>query len=59
MSAMFRVLGIIVVVACVSTFAKKRTLVLVDNWSTRESHSIFFKDLRGKIFYVLYLCVFY
>ncbi|KAL8578270.1 hypothetical protein ACOMHN_005661 [Nucella lapillus] len=27
-------------------FAAKRTLVLVDSWSIRESHSIFFKNLR-------------
>jgi len=28
--------------------ANKRTLVLLDNWTIRETHSIFFKTLRGK-----------
>jgi hypothetical protein len=26
----------------------KRTLVLVDNWSVRETHSTYFRELRGK-----------
>merc|ERR1711976_95312 len=29
-----------------AVFAGKRTLVLVDNWSIRETHSIFFRSLR-------------
>ena len=28
---------------------KKETLVLLDNLATRETHSIFFKSLQGKI----------
>ena len=28
-------------------FANEKVLVLVDNWSIRETHSIFFKSLRG------------
>ena len=36
--------------------AGKRTLVLVDNWSIRESHSIFFKNLRGN-FCSLWKCI--
>jgi len=28
--------------------SNKRTLVLLDNWTIRETHSIFFKTLRGK-----------
>ena len=28
--------------------ANKRTLVLLDNWTIRETHSIFFNTLRGK-----------
>jgi len=31
------------------TFAGKKTLVLVDNWSIRETHSVFFKSLRGEL----------
>lgn len=27
---------------------KKETLVLLDNLATRETHSIFFKNLQGK-----------
>jgi len=41
------VLFAVVSVALVSA-AKKRTLVLSDNWTIRETHSIFFKTLRGK-----------
>ena len=32
------------------TYAGKKTLVLVDNWSIRETHSVFFKSLRGESF---------
>ena len=32
-------------------FANKKTLVLVDNWSMRETHSIYFRALRGKMFF--------
>lgn len=28
--------------------AGKRTLILVDNWAIRETHSTFFRSLRGK-----------
>ncbi|CAG5129062.1 unnamed protein product [Candidula unifasciata] len=31
---------------CSASVPGKRTLVLVDNWSLRETHSIFFKSLR-------------
>ncbi|XP_059157616.1 dolichyl-diphosphooligosaccharide--protein glycosyltransferase 48 kDa subunit-like [Physella acuta] len=31
---------------CNASVPGKRTLVLVDNWSVRETHSIFFKSLR-------------
>ena len=29
-------------------FGGRKTLVLIDSWSLRETHSIFFKTLRGK-----------
>ncbi|KAK3590814.1 hypothetical protein CHS0354_038700 [Potamilus streckersoni] len=35
---------------CVFTFALKRTLVLVDNWTIRETHSIFFRSLKERGF---------
>ncbi|XP_025084607.1 dolichyl-diphosphooligosaccharide--protein glycosyltransferase 48 kDa subunit-like [Pomacea canaliculata] len=42
-----KALGLLAVFAvCNVVFAGQRTLVLVDNWSIRESHSIFFKHLR-------------
>ncbi|KAK7093903.1 dolichyl-diphosphooligosaccharide--protein glycosyltransferase 48 kDa subunit-like [Littorina saxatilis] len=42
-----KVLGLLVAFAAFNfAVAGKRTLVLVDNWSIRESHSIFFKNLR-------------
>ncbi|KAK7476524.1 hypothetical protein BaRGS_00032204 [Batillaria attramentaria] len=42
-----QVAGLLLVVAvCNIASAGKRTLVLVDNWSIRESHSIFFRNLR-------------
>ena len=31
-----------------TAYAGKRTLVLVDNWSIRETHSTYFRTLRGK-----------
>ena len=37
--------------------ANKKTLVLLDNWSLRETHSIFFRSLRGK--HLSILCKFY
>jgi len=44
--------GLMIVLAIVSfafvSAANKRTLVLLDNWTIRETHSIFFKTLRGK-----------
>jgi len=35
--------------------ANKRTLVLLDNWTIRETHSIFFRTLRGKTIMHLWL----
>ena len=44
--------GLVVLLAIVSfgfvSAASKRTLVLLDNWTIRETHSIFFRTLRGK-----------
>ena len=37
-----------VVLFAFASSANKRTLVLLDNWTIRETHSIFFKTLRGK-----------
>jgi len=37
-----------VVLFAFASAANKRTLVLLDNWTIRETHSIFFKTLRGK-----------
>jgi len=31
-----------------ATGGPKRTLVLLDNWTIKETHSIFFKTLRGE-----------
>ena len=36
--------------AFVKADEKKETLVLLDNLATRETHSIFFKNLQGKLF---------
>ena len=30
-------------------FSLDRTLVLLDNWAIRETHSTFFKSLKGKV----------
>ncbi|KAJ8320210.1 hypothetical protein KUTeg_001797 [Tegillarca granosa] len=35
---------------CATVSANKRTLILVDNWSVRETHSIFFRTLRDRGF---------
>ena len=41
--------GLIIVIFLTATcFANKKTLVLVDNWAVRETHSIYFRSLRGK-----------
>ena len=51
------VFGLLAAVAVFgSAVAGKRTLILVDNWSIRESHSIFFKNLRG-MYLDYYTCV--
>lgn len=39
---------LVVLVSCSVALAGKKTLVLVDNWSLRETHSIFFRTLREK-----------
>ncbi|CAG2227728.1 dolichyl-diphosphooligosaccharide--protein glycosyltransferase 48 kDa subunit-like [Mytilus galloprovincialis] len=39
---------VIAVISSSLVFAGKKTLVLVDNWSLRETHSIFFRTLREK-----------
>ena len=44
---MLRLLLFISVCAC-AVQASKRTLVLVDNWSIRETHSVYFRTLRGE-----------
>lgn len=36
--------------AFVHSEQEKNTLVLLDNLATRETHSIFFKNLQGKLF---------
>ncbi|BFZ23263.1 hypothetical protein BsWGS_26302 [Bradybaena similaris] len=44
-----RIAGVCLLVlfaVCSASVPGKRTLVLVDNWSLRETHSIFFKSLR-------------
>ena len=33
-----------------SVYGGGKTLVLVDNWAIRETHSIFFRSLRGMYF---------
>lgn len=40
----------VVLVASINAAEKKETLVLLDNLATRETHSIFFKNLQGKLF---------
>ena len=44
---MLRLLLFVAVCAC-AVLASKRTLVLVDNWSIRETHSVYFRTLRGE-----------
>ena len=40
--------GLLIVIFSSSLcFANKKTLVLVDNWAVRETHSIYFRSLRG------------
>ncbi|ELU08378.1 hypothetical protein CAPTEDRAFT_181863 [Capitella teleta] len=41
---------LIVLGLAASAFAAQKTLVLVDNWSIRETHSIFFRSLRDSGF---------
>jgi len=42
--------GLVILAAVfASSHANKKTLVLLDNWSIRETHSVFFKSLRGKM----------
>lgn len=50
MSSNMRTLAGLIFVACLATLcsANKKTLVLLDNWTIRETHSIFFKSLRGE-----------
>ncbi|XP_013414803.1 dolichyl-diphosphooligosaccharide--protein glycosyltransferase 48 kDa subunit-like [Lingula anatina] len=52
MAATRALAGFLVVLACIfSVYATgKKTLVLVDNWSIRETHSIFFRSLRERGF---------
>ncbi|KAK3090175.1 hypothetical protein FSP39_009732 [Pinctada imbricata] len=42
--------GILALLCVCTVFASKRTLVLVDNWSIRETHSVFFRSLRDRGF---------
>lgn len=48
-----RLLGCVVAFLVLCSASKevpgKRTLILVDNWSIRETHSVFFKSLRGNL----------
>lgn len=45
----FSILTIVAVLAAASADEQnKETLVLLDNLATRETHSIFFKNLQGK-----------
>lgn len=39
---------LLLLAAAAAVSAGGRTLVLVDNWAIRETHSIFFKSLRGE-----------
>ena len=50
MSATMNVAGLLAVifVAAAVVNAGGKTLVLVDNWSIRETHSNFFRSLRGE-----------
>jgi hypothetical protein len=41
-------LFIVLIAAFSNAEQKKDTLVLLDNLATRETHSIFFKNLQGK-----------
>lgn len=40
--------GLLFVLIPATCVANKKTLVLLDNWSLRETHSIFFRSLRDK-----------
>jgi len=40
--------------ACSLASASKRTLILVDNWSIRETHSIYFRSLRDRGFEITF-----
>jgi len=51
MASTMRVFTGLTLLVCLAAFcsANKKTLVLLDNWTIRETHSIYFKSLRGKI----------
>ena len=43
--------GVFVILSVFSTvYGGGKTLVLVDNWAIRETHSMFFRSLRGMYF---------
>ena len=43
--------GLLVILSVFSTvYGGGKTLVLVDNWAIRETHSIVFRSLRGMYF---------
>lgn len=52
MAATMKLVTGVLFLACFASlsFANKKTLVLLDNWTIRETHSIFFRSLRGEIF---------
>lgn len=47
----FFVFLVFIVISAASSYAelKKDTLVLLDSLATRETHSVFFKSLQGKL----------
>ena len=48
---MLGVTGVFVILSVfTSVYGGGKTLVLVDNWAIRETHSIFFRSLRGMYF---------
>ncbi|OWF43409.1 dolichyl-diphosphooligosaccharide--protein glycosyltransferase 48 kDa subunit-like [Mizuhopecten yessoensis] len=49
-ASMMKLAGLVLLAAICSVNANKRTLILVDNWSIRETHSVFFKSLRDQGF---------
>ena len=53
---MLRLLLFVAACTC-AVLASKRTLVLVDNWSIRETHSVYFRTLRGEFVTHLYTYV--